>query len=223
MPLGQTNTPRIEGRGIRSFAVIARLADGVTLEQARAEITNIARATARDYPESNRDLMPDVLPYQELATGPQTSLTYWSLLGASLLVLLIACVNVANLLLARSVRRTREIGIRVALGANRWRIVQQLLVESVSIAAIGGVLSVPLVMGGVRLLDRMTRMPGARTTSRTRSTRRSLPSSPPSASPSASDLDSSPHGTRRAPMPMSVSRTRPVRRVAPVTSSAGCR
>jgi putative ABC transport system permease protein len=160
MPLGQTNTPRIEGRGIRSFAVIARLADGVTLEQARAEITNLARASARDYPESNRDLTPDVVRYQELATGPQTSLTYWSLLGASLLVLLIACVNVANLLLARSVRRTREIGIRVALGANRCRIVRQLLVESVSIAVIGGVLSVPLVMGGVWLLDRLTRDAG---------------------------------------------------------------
>ena len=147
MPLGQTNTPRIEGRGIRSFSVIARLAEGVTLEQARAEIANLARATARDYPESNRDLMPEVVPYQELVTGPQTSLMYWSLLGASLLVLLIACVNVANLLLARSVRRSREVGIRVALGANRWRIVRQLLVESVSIAAIGGVLSLPLVMG----------------------------------------------------------------------------
>ena len=160
MPLGQTNTPRIEGRGIRSFSVIARLAEGVTLEQARAEIANLARATARDYPESNRDLMPEVVPYQELVTGPQTSLMYWSLLGASLLVLLIACVNVANLLLARSVRRSREVGIRVALGANRWRIVRQLLVESVSIAAIGGVLSLPLVMGAVRLFDRMTQGAG---------------------------------------------------------------
>ena len=160
MPLGQTNTPRIEGRGIRSFSVIARLAEGVTLEQARAEIANLAGATARDYPESNRDLMPEVVPYQELITGPQTSLMYWSLLGASLLVLVIACVNVANLLLARSVRRSREVGIRVALGANRWRIVRQLLVESVSIAAIGGVLSLPLVMGAVRLFDRMTQGAG---------------------------------------------------------------
>jgi predicted permease len=160
MPIGQTNTPRIEGRGVRSFSVIARLADGVTLEQARTEITNLARATARDYPESNRDLTPEVVRYQDQVTGPQTSVMYWSLLAASLLVLLIACVNVANLLLARSVRRSREIGIRVALGANRWRIVRQLLVESVSIAAIGGVLSVPLVLGAVRLFDRLTQGAG---------------------------------------------------------------
>ena len=82
MPLGQTNTPRVEGRGIRSFSVIARLAEGVTLEQARAEITNLARETARNYPQSNRDLMPEVVTYQERANGPQTAVMYWSLLGA---------------------------------------------------------------------------------------------------------------------------------------------
>jgi putative ABC transport system permease protein len=156
MPLSQTNTPRAEGRGIRSFSLIARLADGVTLEQARAEITTLALESARAYPESNRDLAPDVATYQEQANGSQVRVIYWSLLGASLLVLLIACANVANLLLARSIHRSREVSIRVALGASRWRIVRQLLVESVALASIGGVCSLPLAVMGVRLFDWMT-------------------------------------------------------------------
>jgi putative ABC transport system permease protein len=160
MPMSQTPTPRVEGRGIRSYSLIARLADGVTLEQARAEMTNIARETARAYPQSNQDLVPEVLTYQEQASGPQTAMMYWSLLGAASFVLLIACANVANLLLARSIHRAREIRIRVALGANRWRIIRQLLVESVSLATIGGVLSVPLVVGGVQLFDQMTQDAG---------------------------------------------------------------
>ena len=160
MPIGQTNTGRVEGRGLRSFSAIARLADGVTLEQARAEITTLARETARNYPQSNQDLVPEVVTYQERANGPQNAVMYWSLLAAAVFVLLIACANVANLLLARSFHRTREVSIRVALGASRWRIVRQLLVESVSLAAIGGVLSVPLVMLGVRMFDQMTRDAG---------------------------------------------------------------
>jgi putative ABC transport system permease protein len=160
MPLGQTNTPRVEGRGIRSFSVIARLAGGVTLEQARAEITNLARETARNFPQSNQDLVPEIVTYQEHANGPQNAVMYWSLLAAAVFVLLIACANVANLLLARSFHRSREVSIRVALGASRWRIVRQLLVESVLLAAIGGVLSVPLVMLGVRVFDQMTRDAG---------------------------------------------------------------
>jgi predicted permease len=160
MPLGQTNVTRIEGRGIRSFSLIARLADGVTLKQARAELANLSAATARAYPQSNQDLVADVTTYQEYVNGPQTPLIYWSLLGAAFFVLLIACVNVANMLLARALHRSREVGIRLALGGSRWRIVRQLLVESVSLAAIGGALSVPFVMVAVGLLDRMTKGAG---------------------------------------------------------------
>lgn len=160
MPLSQTNTPRVEGRGIRSFSLIARLADGVTLEQARAELTTLAQQTAREFPQSNKDLVPELETYQERANGPQVRVMYWSLLGAAVLVLLIASANVANLLLARAIHRSREVSIRVALGAHRGRIVRQLLVESVSLASIGGALSIPLVSLGVWLFDRMTQDAG---------------------------------------------------------------
>ena len=160
MPLSQTNTPRVEGRGIRSFSLIARLADGVTLEQARAEIATLAQQSARDYPQSNQELAPEVVTYQEHANGLQVGVIYWSLLGAAVFVLLIACANVANLLLARALHRSREVGIRLALGANRGRIVRQLLVESVSLASIGGLFSVPLVAIGIRLFDQMTQDAG---------------------------------------------------------------
>lgn len=160
IPLGQTSTPRVEGRNGRSFSLIARLAPGVTLQQAQAEMTNLARETARAFPESNKDLLPRVETYQAYANGPQTATMYWSLLAAAVFVLLIACANVANLLLVRSFHRLREVSIRTALGATRWRIVQQLLMESVVLAAVAGVLSVPLVMLGLRLFDWMTRDAG---------------------------------------------------------------
>jgi predicted permease len=160
MPLGQTNTPRVEGRGVRRFSLIARLAEGVTLEQARAEITTLAGKTARDYPQSNQDLVPEVVTYQEQANGAQVRMLYWSLLGAALFVLLIACANVANLLVARSIHRSREISIRLALGASRWRIVRQLLVESVALASIAGAFSLPLVVMAVQFFDQMTQDAG---------------------------------------------------------------
>ena len=139
--------------------MIARLAEGVTLEQARAEITTLARETARNFPQSNQDLVPEVVTYQERANGPQNAVMYWSLLGAAVFVLLIACANVANLLLARSFHRLA----RSAFGSHWGEPLADrptVAVESVSLAAIGGVLSVPLVMLGVRLFDQMTQDAG---------------------------------------------------------------
>ena len=160
MPLGQINTPRVEGRGIRSFQVIARLADGVSLAQARQEIATIGARLAQEYPDTNRDLVPEVVPYSERVNGPQVKTLYWSLMGASAFVLLIACINVSNLLLAKASRRAREMGLRAALGASRWRIVRQLLVESVLLASIGGLLSYPMSLAGIRFFDAATQDSG---------------------------------------------------------------
>ena len=126
-------------RGVRQFQAMGRLKAGVTLPRARAELQNIEDKLAHDFPDTNRNIKPNILFYNDSVAGPQIRLTFWALMGAVGFVLLIACANVANLLLARSAQRTREIAIRVSLGASRWRIVRQLLIESILLSMISGV------------------------------------------------------------------------------------
>jgi len=140
-------------RGVRQFQVMGRLKPGVTLPQARAELQNIEEKLAHDFPDTNKNITPDLLFYNDRVAGPRITLMFWSLMGAVGFVLLIACANVANLLLARSAQRTREIAVRVSLGASRWRIVRQLLVESVLLSMISGVLGFGLALGGIRIFD----------------------------------------------------------------------
>jgi putative ABC transport system permease protein len=143
-------------RSVRNFQAVGRLAPGVTLPQARAEFQNIGQRLVHDYPDSNKDIRPDLVTFNERVTGPQIRTVFLSLMGAVAFVLLIACANVANLLLARAANRSREVAVRVSLGASRWRIVQQLLVESVMLAVISGILGLGLSAIGVRLFDRVT-------------------------------------------------------------------
>ena len=129
---------------------VGRLADGVTVEQSRAELQAIGKRLTDQYPKTNKDLWPRVDPFVERILGPQIALLFWSLMGAVAFVLLIACSNVANLLLARAARRSGEMSVRVAVGASRWQIMRQLLIESILMALIAGGLGLLLSIAGIR-------------------------------------------------------------------------
>jgi putative ABC transport system permease protein len=139
-----------------SLQAFGRLADGVTREQAQTELKAIAARLAHDFPEANKDISATVMTFNERFNGGPIRLVFLSLMGAVGFVLLIACANVANLLLARSAQRAREIGVRVSLGATRWRIVRQLLVESMLLAVVSGVLGFVLAVAGTRWFDAVT-------------------------------------------------------------------
>jgi putative ABC transport system permease protein len=145
-----------ENRNARNLVVFGRLGDGVSFERAGVELSTIAGALAQAYPDSNKDIEARVAPYTDRGTTGAIRVILYSLLGAVGFVLLIACANVANLLLARAVRRTRETSIRTAIGASRWRIVRQLLVESVMMSLLGGVLGLGIGLLGVRWFDAAT-------------------------------------------------------------------
>jgi putative ABC transport system permease protein len=151
VPLIQDETR--QKRDQRNVQVIGRLADNTGIDQARAELKTIAASLAQAYPDTNKDIEAVVNPWADQARGGPIRTVFLSLQGAVGFVLLIACANVANLLLARSIRRTRETSIRTAMGASRWRIVRQLLVESVVLSFLGGVLGLGLAVLGIRWFD----------------------------------------------------------------------
>jgi predicted permease len=133
-------TPNLQKRDARTlWCVVGRLADGATKQGARAELETIGRRLASAYPLTNEGQLPVVQSFPEFFIGPHATAIYGSLWGAVGFVLLIACSNLANLMLARAIGRSREISVRIALGAGRWRIFGQLLIESVMLSIAGGV------------------------------------------------------------------------------------
>jgi putative ABC transport system permease protein len=149
VPLVQT--PKVMNRENRdTWMVVARLAKGVTVETAQSEMDVIGKRLATEYPVTNRELMPEIQTFTQFFIGPNATLIYGSMWGAVGFVLLIACANLANLLLVRAIGRSREISIRIALGAGRWRIIRQLLIESVMLSGVGGFLGWWIAKWGVR-------------------------------------------------------------------------
>jgi predicted permease len=133
--------------------VLGRLRRGVTLRQARSEMESIARALALEYPRTNAGLGVLVKPYVDFVMGDPIEMALVTMLGAVLAVLLIACINVASLGMARAAQRSREIAVRTALGAGRARVAAQMLVESLLLAGAGAVLGLGLARLGIGLFD----------------------------------------------------------------------
>lgn len=133
-----------------------RLAPGVSRQQAQSELTAIATRLEHDFTGTNENIGATVMTFNERLYGGPIRLVILACMGAVGFVLLIACANVANLLLVRSIERAREIAIRVSIGATRWRILRQLLVESVLLAALGGILGLLLALWGTRWFDAAT-------------------------------------------------------------------
>jgi putative ABC transport system permease protein len=144
------------GRQVRGYQAIGRLRDGVTIDQARTELAAIGAKLATEFPTTNKDLAPYPYAFNDRVNGPQIKLLFWMLMGAVGFVLLVACSNVANLLLARAAHRSNEISVRVALGASRWDVVRQLLIEAVLLSCFAGVFGLILSVFGVRWFDAQT-------------------------------------------------------------------
>ncbi len=138
-------------RGFRVLATMGRLKPGVTLEQARAELTVLAERLATAYPKENGGYGVNVVSFDQYVLGSARP-ALWVLLGAVALVLLMACVNVANLFLARATSRERELAVRRALGASRAQVFRQLLAETWVVAGLGGVAGVLFAAWGVDTL-----------------------------------------------------------------------
>jgi predicted permease len=143
--------PRGRGQHLNLFG---RLREGVTIDAAMVEFTGLAGQLAAEHPETNEGVLPVIRPYTDQYIGDDVSGLLYTMLATVTLVLLIACANVANLLLARAAVRTRDVAIRTAMGASRWRVVVQLMSEALVLALVGAALGTAIAWVGIGLFDR---------------------------------------------------------------------
>ncbi len=150
-------TAELEKRDNRGIQVFAMLKPGTQMSQANLELNAIARRLSAQYPDTNKDLTVTVETFNQHYNGGGIRIIFLLMLAAVGFVLLIACANVANMMLSRALGRQREMFIRTALGASRWRVVRQLLIESVLLSTLGGILGLSLALFGVHWFDLATR------------------------------------------------------------------
>jgi len=153
VPVGQlSDQPSWQSRGNHpGLYAVARLKPGVTFEQAQADMNNIAVNLEKQYPDTNTSNRVRMRPLMEIFVV-DVRRTLWIIFAVVGAVLLIACANIANLLLARATARRKEMAIRTAVGASRWRIARQLLTESILVSMIGGAIGLFLAYWGVQLI-----------------------------------------------------------------------
>jgi predicted permease len=153
MPLVSTaDLAKRDNRQLQGYGI---LKPGVTLRQANVELNGIAGRLAKQFP-ADKDLGVSVLTFHQRFNGGNIRIAFLLMLAAVGFVLLIACADVANMMLSRSLSRQRQMSIRTALGATRWRLIRQLLIESVLLSTVGGVLGLGLAEGGIRWFDMST-------------------------------------------------------------------
>ena len=143
-----------ESRGNNYLQVMARLKAGVSLQQAQSEMRTVARQIETEFPKEQRDKSVNVLGWRDTVDS-QSRLMLWALVGAALCVLLIACTNLANLLLSRAIARRSELAVRAAIGASMDRLIRQMMTDSVLLAGAGGALGVGIAVVAAPLIVRL--------------------------------------------------------------------
>jgi predicted permease len=152
-----TPNEELEKRNNRGLTLFGLHRRDSTVAAAHADLTVIGQRLALEFADTNKELVPLVRTFHDTFNGDEIRLVFLMMLGAVCFVLLIACANVANMMLSRAITRAREIAVRAAMGATRWQIVRQLLVESVLLSTLGGLLGLGLSAAGVHAFDLATR------------------------------------------------------------------